>query len=189
MDKCIGILAIQGDMEAHGRALHALGARACPVLFERDLDNIDALIIPGGESTTISKGLERLNLYGALHDRISAGLPVLGTCAGSILLARKVLNRPVPVLGVLDCVAVRNAYGTQVDSFSAVLEEPALEELQGMRCIFIRAPQLTELGPGVEVLAEIDDQPVLIRENNVLAATFHPELTGDTRVHRLLLNT
>ena len=189
MTKRVGVLAIQGNMEAHTRVLHSLGARVCPVLFERDLDDIDGLIIPGGESTTIAKGLDRLGLYEPLRSRIAAGLPVLGTCAGSILLAREVLNRPVPVLGALDCVAVRNAYGTQVDSFSAILDAPRFAALQGMRCVFIRAPELTDLGPAVEVLAEIDDKPVLVRQHNILAATFHPELSDDRRVHQLLLDS
>jgi 5'-phosphate synthase pdxT subunit len=112
---------------------------------------------------------------------------VLGTCAGAILLAREVENHPVATLGALDLVATRNAYGTQVDSFAAPLEEPALPELEGLRCVFIRAPKLRRPGPDVEVLGRLDGWPVLVRQANVFGATFHPELTGDPRVHELAL--
>lgn len=182
----VGILTIQGDFEAHGVALERIGARVCPVLFPEDLEAIDALVIPGGESTTISKGLERLGLYEPLTERIGAGMPVLGTCAGAILLAREVENRPVRVLGAIDVVAVRNAYGTQVDSFAADVDPGAAAGLERLRCVFIRAPRLEHPGPEVEVLATVEGHPVLIRQRNVVAATFHPELTGDLRVHRLL---
>jgi 5'-phosphate synthase pdxT subunit len=187
MSKRAGVLAIQGDFDAHRRILERLGVMVTPVLFESDLDGIDALVLPGGESTTISKGLARLGLYQPLKSRIEAGLPVLGTCAGAILLAREVDNHAVPVLGVLDLKATRNAYGTQVDSFSATLNGSADERLQGLRCIFIRAPKLSDPGPAVRVLARVDDDPVLVQQGKVLAATFHPELTDDTRVHARLL--
>jgi 5'-phosphate synthase pdxT subunit len=118
---------------------------------------------------------------------LRAGHPILGTCAGAILLARRVENRPVETLGLLDVTAVRNAYGTQVDSFAATVDRGAAAGLEGLRCVFIRAPQLAELGPGVEVLARVDGRPVLVRERNLLAASFHPELTDDPRVPRLLL--
>jgi pyridoxal 5'-phosphate synthase pdxT subunit len=182
-----GVLAVQGDVEAHARALARAGADFVSVLREKDLDGLDALVLPGGESTTIAKGLARLGLYEPLRAFARAGRPVLGTCAGAILLAKRVENHPVETLGLLDATAVRNAYGTQVDSFSAPLDAGATPELAGLRCVFIRAPQLTELGPGVEVLARVDGRPVLVREGNLLAATFHPELTDDPRVHALLL--
>ena len=183
----VGILAIQGDVEAHRRMLEGLGVDVCDVLSEDDLDTVDALVIPGGESTTIAKGIERLGLQETLRERIREGLPVLGTCAGAILLAREVENHPVPVLGAMDVTAVRNAYGTQVDSFAALVDDDVSPGLEDLRCVFIRAPQLTNPGPGVDVLARVDGQPVLMRERNVMAATFHPELTADPRVHELLL--
>ena len=183
----VGILAIQGDVEAHARALARVGADAVRVLRDKDLDAIDALILPGGESTTIAKGLARLQLYEPLRAFARSGRPVLGTCAGAILLAARAENHPVETLGVLDATAVRNAYGTQVDSFAAPLDAGAAPELAGFRSVFIRAPQLRELGAGVEVLATVDGAPVLVRDRTVLAATFHPELTDDPRVHALLV--
>jgi 5'-phosphate synthase pdxT subunit len=183
----IGVLAIQGDYEAHVKALARAGAEVELVLWPKQLAALDALVLPGGESTTIAKGLARLGLYEPLRERIRAGMPVLGTCAGAILLSERIQKHPVETLGVLDATAVRNAYGTQVDSFAAPLDAGAAPELAGLRCVFIRAPQLTDLGAGVEVLARVDGLPVLVRQGNVLAATFHPEITGDDRVHRLLI--
>lgn len=180
----IGVLAIQGDVEAHAAALVRVGATARPVLRSEDLETIDALILPGGESTTIAKGIDRLGLGPAL--RAFTG-PVLGTCAGAILMARGAQNHPVPTLGLIDVVAQRNAYGTQVDSFSDVVDPDAREGLAGLRCVFIRAPQLRELGSDVEVLATHGGVPVLVRQGRHMAATFHPELTPDTRVHELLV--
>lgn len=187
MNKTIGILTIQGDFDKHRRLLERLGVAVRPVLYAGDLDAVDGLVLPGGESTTISKGLERLGLYEPLRDRIHEGLPVLGTCAGAILLSREAQNHAVPVLGVLDVTSVRNAYGTQVNSFAATLNGAADDDLTGLRCIFIRAPQLKDPGPEVEVLARIDGSPVFVQQDNVLATTFHPELTDDTRVHARLL--
>jgi 5'-phosphate synthase pdxT subunit len=184
----IGVLALQGDFEAHARACVAAGLGApLEVRTPRELEAVHALILPGGESTTIAKGLERNRLVGPLRQRIAEGLPVLGTCAGAILLAREVENGSVPTLGVLDATAVRNAYGTQVDSFAAPLDAGAAAGLEGLRAVFIRAPKLAGLGRDVEVLARVDGDPVLVRQGRILAATFHPELTPDPRVHRLLL--
>jgi len=180
----VGILAIQGDVDAHRRALARLGVEGVPVRTQKDLDGIAALILPGGESTTISKGLARVALYEPIRAFAQAGHPILGTCAGAVLLAREVENHPVPSLGLVDVVAVRNAYGTQVDSFATVAESEALPEL---RCVFIRAPQLRRPGAAVEVLARVDGWPVLVRQGHVLASTFHPELGEDPRVHALLL--
>jgi 5'-phosphate synthase pdxT subunit len=188
MSKTVGILTIQGDFDAHRKLLERLGVAVRPVLYQRDLDRVDALVIPGGESTTISKGMLRLGLYQPLRQRIEAGLPVLGTCAGAILLSREAHNHAVPVLGVLDVTAKRNAYGTQVDSFAATVNGTADHGLEGLRCIFIRAPQLENLGSEVKVLARVDDKPVFVQQGNVLATTFHPELTDDDRVHARLLN-
>lgn len=181
----VGILAIQGDVEAHARALVRLGAEAIPVRRDKDLDGLDALILPGGESTTISKGLERLQLYEPIEAFARSGRPVLGTCAGAVLLARDVENHPVRCLGLLDVTAVRNAYGTQVDSFATLAEGPGVEDL---RCVFIRAPRLRRPGQDVEVLARVDGWPVWVRQGAVMATTFHPELTEDVRVQRRLLD-
>jgi len=188
MERQVGVLAIQGDFAAHARAVGRLGAHVIRVLRDQDLDGIDALIIPGGESTTIAKGLARLGLHAPLQRRIAAGLPVLGTCAGAILLAREVVNHPVPVLGAIDVTAERNAYGTQVDSFAAVVDDDAAVDLAGLRCVFIRAPRLRDPGPAVEILARVAGHAVLVRQGNALAATFHPELSADTRIHRMLLD-
>jgi len=182
----IGILAIQGDFEAHARVLRALGAEVVAVRHDFELEGLDALILPGGESTTIAKGLERLGLYEPIEAFAASGKRVLGTCAGAVLLAREVENHPVRSLGLLDIVAVRNAYGTQVDSFEALADETA-PGLEGLRCVFIRAPRLRAPGAGVEILASVDGWPVAVRQKNVTAVTFHPELTPDTRVHEWLL--
>jgi 5'-phosphate synthase pdxT subunit len=181
----VGILAIQGDVDAHAAALERIGAEAVRVRRKEDLAGLDALILPGGESTTISKGLERLGLYEPLEAFARAGHPILGTCAGAVLLAKEVENHPVKSLGLLDVVAVRNAYGTQVDSFSARIESGPCA---GLECVFIRAPRLRRPGPEVEVLARLDGWPVWVRQGVVMATTFHPELTDDPRVHRELLD-
>lgn len=179
----IGVLAIQGGFAAHQRVLDGTGAQGVLVRREKDLDGLAGLILPGGESTTISKGLDRLGLYGPIEAFAQSGKPLLGTCAGAVLLAREVENHPVRCMGLIDVAAVRNAYGTQVDSFAAIAEGA----IPGLRCVFIRAPRLRRPGPDVEVLARVDGWPVFVRQDNVLATTFHPELTDDARIHRLLL--
>ncbi len=179
----VGILAIQGDVAAHAEALARVGAEAVRVRRDKDLDGVSALVLPGGESTTIAKGLDRLRLYEPIEAFAAAGRPILGTCAGAVLLARDVENHSVRSLGLLDVVAVRNADGTQVDSFSA----PAESEIPGLECVFIRAPRLRRPGPDVEVLARVDGWPVFVRQGRVMATTFHPELTDDSRVHAMLL--
>lgn len=183
----VGVLAIQGAVDKHLAMLARIGAEARPVLHESDLEGCDALIIPGGESTTMSKGIARLGVGPAIQDFARNGGAVLGTCAGAILLARDCENHPVPTLGLLDVTARRNAYGTQVDSFATEADEGGDPAVAGMRCIFIRAPQLSALGEGVEVLLRVDGLPVLVRQASVWATTFHPELGDDDRVHRLLL--
>jgi 5'-phosphate synthase pdxT subunit len=184
----VGVLAIQGAVDKHLQALDRIGARGQPVLRKEHLTGLRALIMPGGESTTISKGLARLELYDPIREYVRSGGAVLGTCAGAILLARKAENHSVPTLGLLDVRAIRNAYGTQVDSFAALSDTTGDPFLAGMRCIFIRAPQLDQPGPGVEVLLRVDDCPVLVRQGKVLASTFHPELGADDRLHELLLS-
>jgi 5'-phosphate synthase pdxT subunit len=186
---CVGVLGIQGDVERHLAVLERLGARGRRVLAPAHLDGLDALVLPGGESTTISKGLDRLDLAKPIRDFALGGGAVLGTCAGAIILARSVRNHPVPTLGLIDAEAARNAYGTQVDSFIAPIDEGegADPAFAGMSAVFIRAPRLADLGPGVEVLARVDGEPVLVRQGRCWACTFHPELTDDLRVHRALI--
>jgi 5'-phosphate synthase pdxT subunit len=175
----VGVLALQGDFEAHAGMLAELGAEARIVRTPRDLEGIDALILPGGESTTMTLGMEREGLAEPLRDLVASGTPTLATCAGLIVLDRD-------HLGVLDLSARRNAFGRQVRSFEADVE---LDGLPGgpLRAVFIRAPWVDEHGPGVEVLAELDGHPVAVRQGQVLAVAFHPELTGDGRLHRWLI--
>lgn len=180
----VGIVAVQGDVDAHAAMLAQLGVEAVRVRREKDLDGLCALILPGGESTTIAKGLERLCLYEPLETFAKSGRPILGTCAGAVLLAREVENHPVRSLGLIDVVAVRNAYGSQVDSFSTSVEG----ELEGLRGVFIRAPRLRRPGPDVAVRARVDGWPVFVQQGVALATTFHPELTEDPRVHEVLLS-
>ena len=180
------MLAIQGDVEAHTSAIARLGAEPVRVLREKHLADLDALVLPGGESTTISKGIARLGLAEPLRAFVDSQRPVLGTCAGAILLASESRHHPVPTLGAIDIVALRNGYGTQVDSFAAPADDDG-GPFAGLRCVFIRAPRLTEPGPEVEVLARVEGEPVLVRQGTRYACTFHPELTDDPRVHQLLV--
>jgi len=175
----VGVLALQGDFEAHSRILRGLGAQAREVRVPAELEGLDALVIPGGESTTMTLGIEREGLAGPLRDLVAAGTPVLGTCAGLIMLDRD-------HLGVLDVRAERNAFGRQLRSFEADLEFGGLPG-PPVHAVFIRAPWVTEHGPGVEVLASVDGHPVAVRQGRLLAVAFHPELTGETRLHELLL--
>jgi pyridoxal 5'-phosphate synthase pdxT subunit len=177
----VGVLAIQGGFEAHARVLEQLGASAKKVRTPADLDGIDALIIPGGESTAMTFGIEREQLAQPLRELIAAGTPTLGTCAGMIMLDRS-------HLGVLDVEVERNAFGRQLASFETDLDIPALGGDGPLRAVFIRAPRLDAPDPAVEVLAEIDGHPVAVRKDNVLAVAFHPELTDDPRVHEWLVN-
>ena len=180
----VGVLALQGDFEAHGRALRAAGAEPREVRVPADLDGCRALVLPGGESTTLLRLLASSGMDRAIPAFHRAGGAILGTCAGAILLAREVTRPAQPSLGLLDARAERNHYGRQVDSFEAEAPVPGGPPLP---LVFIRAPALTRVGPGVEVLVEHGGLPVLVREGRVLAATFHPELTRDLRVHGLLL--
>ena len=187
MRERVGIVAIQGDIEAHVASLERCGAEPVRVLRKEQFDGLRALVLPGGESTTIAKGLDRLELVEPLREFARSGRPLLGTCAGAILLCRESFNHPVPTLGLFDAVAHRNDYGTQVDSFAAPADPGSCFE--DLRCVFIRAPRLRQLAPRVEVLVRVDGDPVLARDANVLVATFHPELTDDIRVHELLLGS
>ena len=173
----IGVLALQGDFEAHARALAEEGAESREVRTAADLEGLDGLILPGGESTTIGLGMEREGLAEPLRELVRSGRPVLATCAGLIMLDRE-------HLGVLDVTARRNAFGRQLHSFEADLE---LDGLGPLRAVFIRAPWVDDQGDDVEVLAEIDGHPVAVRQGNILAVAFHPELTDDRSLHRWLL--
>jgi 5'-phosphate synthase pdxT subunit len=182
----VGVLAIQGDVIEHEKILKSLGADVTEVRTPEGLSRIDGLIIPGGESTTIGKLMVEYGLDRAIPARVRGGMPVYGTCAGMILLARNARGGEPPLLRLMDITIVRNAYGRQVDSFEADLDVPALGP-PPLRAVFIRAPVLEAAGPGVEVLASLDGRPVLVRQGNVLASSFHPELTPDSRVHRYFL--
>jgi 5'-phosphate synthase pdxT subunit len=181
----VGVLALQGDFAAHHRALDRLGVIALPVRTAAELRAVDALVLPGGESTAMLHGIVRDGLEGPLRSFLGSGRPVLGTCAGAILLARRVTNPPQRSFDALDIDIERNAYGTQVDSFAAPLA--ATGALAGMSGVFIRAPRIHRVGPDVGVLARHAGDPVLVRGGAVWAATFHPELTDDDRVLRLWL--
>jgi 5'-phosphate synthase pdxT subunit len=176
----VGVLALQGDFEAHRRMLEALGAEVREVRVPADLAGLDGLVIPGGESTTMSLGIEREGLAGPLQDVVRAGTPVLGTCAGLIMLDRD-------HLGLMDMEARRNAFGRQVRSFETDLEIPGVEG-PPVRAVFIRAPWIAEHGAGVEILAEVDGHPVAARQDNMLVISFHPEISGEDRIHKLFLD-
>lgn len=182
----IGVLGMQGDVHAHQRALEAAGARSVIVRQADELGQVDGLVLPGGESTTIGMLLERFGLLEPLRRRVAEGLPVFGTCAGVILLAEDIAGSPQPRIGGLDVTVVRNAYGRQVDSFECELTVPSLGSAP-LRGVFIRAPQIHRVGPAVEVLAQTDAGPVLVQQGSLLGATFHPELTADCRVHAAFL--
>jgi len=182
----IGVLAIQGDYAAHADALVQSGAVPVEVRKHEELEDLDALIIPGGESTTMLKFLERGQLFDVLKT-FCRSHPVFGTCAGAILLAREVRNPPQASLGLLDAVIERNAYGRQIDS-SILLSDTKLPG-DKLEMVFIRAPRIIETGPEVEILADRDGMPTLVRQGKLMAATFHPELTpGDRRVHRAFVD-
>lgn len=185
----IGVLALQGDFREHVQVLRALGRDCLEVRTAEELDLVDALVIPGGESTTIGRLARIYGLIEPLRGRIAAGMPVLGTCAGLIFLASATTGPEQPQLGVLDVVVERNAFGRQIDSFERKLEVKGQNEL--IEAVFIRAPWIVKVGAEVEVLTTIessgDEYPVFVRQGNVLATSFHPELTGDTRVHEMLL--
>jgi pyridoxal 5'-phosphate synthase pdxT subunit len=182
----IGVLGLQGDVREHGRALEEVGATPVPVKHPDDLAMVDGLVLPGGESTTIGKLLDHFDLMEPLQDRVDAGMPLYGTCAGMILMASAVTGGEAHGLGILDATVHRNAYGRQIDSFETDLEVKGFDE--PYRAVFIRAPRVETVGSDVDVLAELDGNPVLVRQGKLLASSFHPEMTEDRRVHELFLD-
>ena len=185
--RCVGVLALQGAFREHVAAVSRLGVAAREVRQLKDMDGIDAMIIPGGESTTMGKLLNEWHMLEPLRERIMQGMPVYGSCAGLILLCRTIENSDQPRLGVLDATVRRNAFGRQVDSFETELSMPEVGP-DPVPAVFIRAPVLISVGPEVRVLAEVKGQAVAVRQNNILATSFHPELTPDTRMHSYFLS-
>jgi len=180
----IGVLALQGDFDAHLRALQRCGAKGCEVRTVQQLEQVQGLVIPGGESTTIIKLMQRYGLDEAIRRRGAEGMPVYGTCAGMIVLARDIEGYPQqPRLGLMNVTVARNAFGRQVDSFEVDLSVPRLGE-PPLRAVFIRAPYVTRVGEGVEVLAQLDGKVVLVQQGTLLGSAFHPELTDDMRLHQ-----
>jgi len=179
----IGVLALQGDFEAHLKLLGELGARAHEVRVPADLEGLDGLIIPGGESTTMTIGVNREGLASPLRDFANSGKPILGTCAGMIMLDRA-------HLGIGDFITKRNAFGRQINSFEIDLElEGFISNKTQSRAVFIRAPWIEDHGPSVQVLATVESHPVAVKQDNLVAVSFHPELSGETALHRWLIAT
>jgi 5'-phosphate synthase pdxT subunit len=185
----VGILALQGAFARHAEAIERLGAAAREVRVPEQLDEVDALVIPGGESTTMSKLLESQKLFDPIADRLRAGMPVLGTCAGMILLATEVIDGrgDQRSFGAIDLAVRRNAYGRQVDSFETDLDVAGFDD-GPFHAVFIRAPGVERVGPSVDILASVDGAPVLCASGSVMVAAFHPELTDDLRLHERFLS-
>lgn len=183
----IGVLALQGAFAEHIAALRVIGVEAVEVRLPRDLEGIDGLILPGGESTTMRRLILRWGLQRPILELAARGAPVLGTCAGMIILSREIVGDEEPVLPLLDVIVERNAFGRQLDSFETELPVPLLGDTP-VHAVFIRAPVIDRVGAGVDVLARLDDgRIVAVRERKVIATSFHPELAGETRFHRLLV--
>jgi 5'-phosphate synthase pdxT subunit len=184
--KTVGVLALQGAFREHKQSLIKCGADVIEVRKLEDLDKCSALIIPGGESTTIGKLLIEWNLMEAIKKRVQERMPLFGTCAGMILMSKDIRNSNQPRLGILDVEVVRNAYGRQVDSFEMNLTIEGLDE--PFSSVFIRAPYITKVGPGVQILSKHDDKIVMVRQGKLLGCSFHPELTDDLRIHQYFVN-
>ncbi|MFP5332371.1 MAG: pyridoxal 5'-phosphate synthase glutaminase subunit PdxT [Acidimicrobiia bacterium] len=182
----VGVLALQGDFREHLAVVDALGVEGRAIRLPEQLDGIDALIIPGGESTTIGKLADRWGLTEPLRQLIGGGLPTYGTCAGLIYCAAAVTEGDQPLLGVLDVVVQRNAFGRQNDSFETDIDIDGFDT--PFHAVFIRAPWVAKVGGGVDVLATVDDHPVMVRQGNIVGTSFHPELTTDTRIHQMLVD-
>jgi 5'-phosphate synthase pdxT subunit len=186
-DVVIGVLALQGDYEAHQKVLEGLGIRAPLVRTQEELDFVDGLILPGGESTTIGKMLDRHGLFEPIRERAEGGMPTFGTCAGMILMARDIRDSVQLRLGLMDIEVSRNAFGRQIESFEADIPVAAAGS-NPVRGVFIRAPFVSRKGPDVENLGEFEGKIVVVREGNLLASAFHPELTDDSRLHALFVD-
>jgi 5'-phosphate synthase pdxT subunit len=196
----VGVVALQGDYDAHKKAVEAAGGDAYLARTPDEVAHADALILPGGESTTIGKLMARYGLDTAIVRAANEGTPVFGTCAGMILMAKNIASGEKrggqPTLGLMDIEVARNAFGRQVDSFEADIPAPRLttdgedqpDAAEPLRAVFIRAPYIAHAGRNVDILARVDDRPVLAQQGHLLAAAFHPELTGDTRIHRYFLS-
>ena len=182
----IGVLALQGAFREHLNTLASIGVQGVPVRLPADLEGVDGLILPGGESTTMRKLIDRWGLRQPILDFAASGAPLFGTCAGMIVLARDIDGGEPPVLPLLDVTVQRNAFGRQLDSFEAELPVPVLGD-QPVHGVFIRAPVIDRTGPGVDILARLEDgRIVAVRDRNIVATSFHPELAGETRFHRLV---
>jgi pyridoxal 5'-phosphate synthase pdxT subunit len=186
--KTVGICSLQGDFVKHAEVLAALDTNFIYVRSKSELHGIDGIILPGGESTTIGKLLDRFSLLDPLKKLIQEGLPVMATCAGAILLAQEIEGSDQLRLGTLDITVKRNAYGPQGESFETDIDVPSLGSFP-VRGIFIRAPLITRLGKHVKVLARFEENPVLVQERRILAATFHPELAGELRIHKYFIES
>lgn len=182
----IGVLAMQGAYREHLKILKSLGIEAIDVRYEEDIDNIDGLIIPGGESTTMGKLIKTLGLYDKLKSRIENNMPVWGTCAGMILLAKNIVNEDYNHLSVMNISVIRNAYGRQLGSFETKAPVKGIGEDIDM--VFIRAPYIESVGENVEILSTVDGNIVAAQEGNILVTSFHPELTEDLRLHKYFIN-
>jgi pyridoxal 5'-phosphate synthase pdxT subunit len=194
-EPAVGVLALQGDVREHIDVLRACGAEAVRVRRPTELDRVDALVIPGGESTTMDKLVRGFDLYEPLRERIKRGLPVLGSCAGMIMLADRIVDAPPDqqTLGGLDVTVRRNAFGRQVESFETDIVFAGLDDGKPLHAVFIRAPWVEDAGPGVQILATAAGGPaagriVAVQQGALLATSFHPEISGDPRVHRLFLD-
>ncbi len=186
MNVKVGVLALQGAFAAHSECLQSLGCDTREVRLPQDLDDVSALVMPGGESSTMSQLLLSSGLFDVIDQKIKNGMPVFGTCAGMILLASEILDgRPDQrSFSAIDISVRRNAFGRQIDSFESTIST-SVGEFHG---VFIRAPRIERLGPDVQVVGQLNGEPVLVQQNNVLAASFHPELSGDARMHRYFLD-
>lgn len=182
----VGVLALQGDVTEHVAALGECGVVPVPVKYAHELDTVDGIIIPGGESTTIARLARLYGLFDPLAKHLGSGMPALGTCAGMIFMATGTEEGSQPQLSVLDIVVRRNAWGGQNESFEAELAVTGLD--RPMTAVFIRAPWVTSQGPGVEALATWADHPVFVRQGSLFGTSFHPELTGDRRIHQMFVN-
>jgi len=182
----VGVLALQGAFREHEKSLKSCGVETCQVRLAENLKDIDALVIPGGESTTMIRLLVEYNLLDEVKKYAGQGMPIFGTCAGMVLLSKKIENSHQLTLGLMDTVVKRNAFGRQVDSFEADLDIKIFEK--PYRAVFIRAPYISSVGQDVEVIAEYQEKIVMVRQNNLLAVAFHPELTSDKRVHEYFLS-